>query len=236
MRLFAISDLHLSLSLDKPMDVFPGWQDYQNRILNNWQKAVTNEDTVVIAGDVSWGISLEQSLEDFKFLDKLNGKKIIIKGNHDFWWSTASKINGFFRDHNLNTLNILHNSTYCDGKNAICGTRGWLYDGTGDEDKKIISRECGRLERSLDKAVSNSAKPIVFLHYPPAYGDFVCEEIIDVLKRYGIDRVYYGHIHGTGAHKALSEYENILLKIISADKVNFTPVFIGDCGDFKLVE
>lgn len=233
MRLFAISDLHLSLSADKPMDVFPGWDNYVDRLYNNWQKAVEPDDTVVIAGDISWGISLEQSLADFKFLNGLNGKKILIKGNHDYWWSTQKKINTFFKDNSLDTLRILHNSSYTDGEYAVCGTRGWVYDGTGEKDQKLVARECGRLERSLKIAEELSAKPIVFLHYPPAYGDYVCGEIIDVLNRYGVKKVYYGHIHGGGAYKTVPEVSGISLKILSADRVDFTPVYIGNCKIFK---
>lgn len=235
MRLFAISDLHLSLSGDKPMDIFSGWENYQNRLYDNWQKVVSADDTVVIAGDVSWGISLEESYEDFKFLNKLNGKKIIIKGNHDFWWSTAAKINGFFAENHFDTLNILHNNAFTDGNIAVCGTRGWVYDGTGEKDGKVINRECDRLDRSVSAAKEQGAKPVVFLHYPPAYGDFVCEEIVGVLKRHGIDKVYYGHIHGGAAYKTVPEYEGITLKIVSADRVGFTPVYIDECSKFEKI-
>ena len=235
MRLFAISDLHLSFSSNKPMDIFPGWEDYQKRLYDNWQKTVSPEDTVVVAGDVSWGISLDESLEDLKFLNSLNGKKILIKGNHDFWWSTAAKLNAFFDENSLNTLSILYNNAYFDGERAVCGTRGWVYDGTGEKDIKIINRECGRLAFSLKAAKNVGAKPIVFLHYPPAYGDFVCEEIVEVLKEYNIDRVYYGHIHGGAAYKTVPEYSNIALKVISADRVGFTPVLVGNCGIFEKI-
>lgn len=235
MRLFAISDLHLSLSSDKPMDVFPGWENYQNRLFENWQKTVSPEDTVVIAGDVSWGISLGESLADFKFLNGLNGKKIIIKGNHDFWWSTAAKINAYFAEHGFDTLNILHNNAFSDGEYAICGTRGWVYDGTDEADVKVINRECGRLARSLNAARESGAEPIVFLHYPPVFGDYVCGEIVSVLKEYGVDCVYYGHIHGGAAYKTASEYAGISLKILSADRLAFTPKLIGKCSNFEKI-
>ena len=235
MRLFAISDLHLSLSCDKPMDVFSGWENYQNRLYDNWQKTVSAEDTVVIVGDISWGISLEEALEDFKFLNALNGKKILLKGNHDYWWSTAAKLNNFFKDNDLNTLDILYNNAYSDGQFAICGTRGWVYDGTGEKDVKVINRECGRLARSLDAAKTAGVKPIVFLHYPPVYGEFVCEEIIAVLKEYQIGCVYYGHIHGGAAYKTVPEYEGIALKILSADRLAFTPKLIGICSNFEKI-
>lgn len=230
MRLFAISDLHLSISANKPMDIFPGWQDYAKRLQTNWRKTVAKDDTVVIAGDVSWGITLNESLEDFKFLDKLNGKKIIIKGNHDYWWSTVSKIKGFFKENDITTIDILHNNCFAYGEYAVCGTRGWVYDGTGEKDIKVINRECSRLERSIQAALDKNAQPIVFLHYPPVYGDFVCEEIISVLKKYNIKRIYYGHIHGGAAYRTATDYDGISLKILSADRLNFTPLFISECG------
>ncbi|MBO4432182.1 MAG: metallophosphoesterase [Clostridia bacterium] len=233
MRLFAISDLHLSFGVNKPMDVFSGWENYTDRLKTNWEKVVDADDTVVIAGDVSWGISLEESLEDFRFLNSLSGKKIIIKGNHDYWWSTVTKIKKFFDDNGLDTLNILHNNCYFDGKIAICGTRGWVYDGTGEKDEKVISRECGRLDRSLSMAKDLGAMPLTFLHYPPAYGEYVCDEIVSVLKKHEINTVYYGHIHGSSTYKALTEYGGIKLKILSADSVGFTPILIGNCRIFK---
>ena len=233
MRLFAISDLHLSFSADKPMDVFPGWENYIERIYKNWQKTVGKDDTVVIAGDISWGMNLNESLADFKFLEGLNGKKIILKGNHDFWWTTVSGISKFFAENSLKTISILHNNCFSDGKYAICGTRGWVYDGNGEKDERVINRECGRLEKSLSDAENVNAQPIVFLHYPPVYGDYVSDEIISVLKKHNIKKVYYGHIHGSGAYKTQPEYDGILLKMISADRVGFTPVLIGGCGDFK---
>lgn len=233
MRLFAISDLHLSFSTDKKMDVFAGWANYTARLFENWQKVVGKDDTVVIAGDVSWGISLEEALEDFRFLDSLNGKKIILKGNHDYWWSTASKIKSFLIENDLQTINLLHNNCFTDGKFAVCGTRGWVYDGRSENDIKVISRECGRLEKSLDDAASSGCKPIVFLHYPPVYGDYVCDEIITVLKRYGIKKLYYGHIHGSGSFNAPQKFEGIAFKLLSADSLRFTPAMICKCGNFE---
>ncbi len=233
MNLFAISDLHLSFGSDKPMDVFHGWENYTERLKANWNRLVKNEDTVVVAGDISWSISLQDAVKDFEFLNGLNGNKILLKGNHDYWWGTANKINEFLKEYGFNSIKILHNNCYTDGKYAICGSRGWLYDGTGQQDKKVINRECGRLKASLEPAVKNGAEPILFLHYPPAYGEFVCEEIINVIKQYNIHNLYFGHIHGSGFNKALSQYEDIKMKLISCDCVDFTPVFITSCGSFK---
>ena len=233
MNLFAISDLHLSFGSDKPMDVFHGWENYTERLKANWNRLVKNEDTVVVAGDISWSISLQDAVKDFEFLNGLNGNKILLKGNHDYWWGTANKINEFLKEHGFNSIKILHNNCYTDGKYAICGSRGWLYDGTGEQDKKVINRECGRLKASLEPAVKNGSEPILFLHYPPAYGGFVCEEIINVIKQYNIHNLYFGHIHGSGFNKALSQYKDIKMKLISCDCVDFTPVFITSCGSFK---
>lgn len=168
MNLFATSDLHLSFNTDKSMEIFKGWQNYAQRIKNNWTRLVTNEDTVVVAGDISWGSSLEESKKDLEFLNSLPGEKLLIKGNHDFWWSTASKINSFFKENGFDTLNIVHNNCAEVGEYAVCGTRGWLYDGTGTHNKKVTDRECGRLKSSLLEAKDKNLKPVVFLHYPPA--------------------------------------------------------------------
>ncbi len=235
MNLFTIADLHLPFGADKPMDIFGGWDNYVERLEKNWKKLVNDDDTVVIPGDISWGISLAQSKPDFEFINRLPGQKIILKGNHDYWWGTANKINEFLSENKFNTINILHNNCYTDGNIAICGTRGWIYDGTGEKDQKVISREAGRLETSIRLAVGSGATPIVFLHYPPVYAEYVCEEILDILTRYSIDTVYYGHIHGKGIYNTVSEYDGIKLKLVSADGVDFTPVLVSKCEKFKKV-
>ena len=235
MNLFTISDLHLPLGEDKPMDIFGGWDNYVQRIENNWKKLVNSHDTVVIGGDISWALSLTQAKPDFEFINNLPGQKIILKGNHDFWWGTANKINEFFAENNFDTIKILHNNSYTDGNIAICGTRGWIYDGTGERDQKVILRECGRLETSIKKAIDAGVTPIVFLHYPPVYAEFVCDEIIAVLKKYEIKQVYYGHVHGKGIYNTVSEYNGIKLRLTACDGVNFTPVFISQCSNFEKI-
>ncbi len=227
MRLFALSDLHLSFSDDKSMEIFRGWDNYTERISENWKKIVSDEDAVVVNGDVSWALSLEGAYRDFEFLNKLPGRKIIIKGNHDFWWSTMAKMKRYLADNHFDTIELLHNNCIEVGEYAVCGTRGWLYDGSGEFDTKVILRECGRLEASIKAAIETGKKPAVFLHYPPAYGDFACEELLQVLKRYDIGEIYYGHIHGSGRNQALSEYDGIKMRLVSCDCVDFIPVFIG---------
>lgn len=235
MNLFTISDLHLSLGVNKPMDIFGGWNNYVERIETNWKKLVNEDDTVLIGGDISWASSLTEAKHDFEFINRLPGNKIILKGNHDYWWNTANKLNEFFRENNFNTISILHNNSYTDNETAICGTRGWLYDGTGEKDQKVILREAGRLETSIKIAKSVGAKPIVFLHYPPVYADFVCDEIVEVLQKYEIETVFYGHIHGKGAEKIVQSYKNIKLRLTACDGVEFTPVFVTKCGKFEKI-
>lgn len=227
MNLFAISDLHLSFGVDKPMNVFRGWENHTERIAVNWKRLVAPEDTVILAGDTSWALKTEESKKDFEFIESLPGKKILLKGNHDLWWGTAKKLKEFFKDNNFNSIELLFNNCYFFDDIAVCGSRGWLYDGTSEKDEKVIKRECGRLELSLKPAIEAGKKPILFLHYPPVYGDFVCEEIFEVIKRYGITQIYYGHIHGNGFNKSVSEYDGVKMRLISCDCVDFTPVFVG---------
>lgn len=222
MALFTISDLHLSFSSDKPMDVFYGWQNYVEKLKTNWYRTVCNEDTVVIPGDVSWALKTEEAFEDLRFLDCLPGKKILLKGNHDLWWATAKKLDEFFIKSNFKTISILYNNCIVTEGFAVCGSRGWSFD-SGEQNKKIILREAGRLEMSLKAAAETGFEPIVFLHYPPVCVDYYSEEIMEVLKKYGIKTVYHGHIHGSGLHRTVKEYDNIQFKLVSCDCIDFTP-------------
>ncbi len=224
MSLFAIADLHLSLGADKPMDIFPGWAGYVEKLEKNWRENVRPEDTVVIAGDISWGLEIGETKEDFAFLDSLPGTKLLLKGNHDLWFSTKTKVERFFEENGFSTLKILFNNAYEYGDYAICGTRGWMNDQT---DKKVLLRECGRLRLSLEAGKKLGKKPLVFLHYPPVYGGGECYEILDVLLEYGIERVYYGHIHGYSAGYAINGIRNgIDFRLISCDYIQFNPIKI----------
>lgn len=211
------------------MSIFKGWENHTDRILKNWNRLVKNDDAVVLAGDTSWSIDLDGAKPDFEYLHSLPGKKIILKGNHDFWWSTANKLNIFLRENGYDDISFLHNNSYNFGNISVCGSRGWLYDGSGENDEKIIRRECGRIKTSVSDGLKSGGKPIVFLHYPPAYGDFVCREICDVLTEYGITDVYYGHIHGLGRNNTVKEINGLKLHLISCDCVDFTPVFVAEC-------
>lgn len=229
LSLFVIADLHLSLGTDKPMDIFFGWDDYVEKLKNNWQNLVSPEDTVVIPGDISWGMSLEDSLTDFKFLNELNGNKIIMKGNHDYWWNTKTKMEEFFKHNNLDTLSILNNNHFAYENIGICGSRGWFNETGDDADKKVLLREAGRLEMSIKSALSEGLDPVVFLHYPPIFGYGINEELMDVLYRYEIKHCFYGHIHGKGSVNAINGEKNgIIFRLISSDYLQFVPLNIND--------
>ena len=230
MSLFCISDPHLSLSCDKPMDVFGGlWQDYVQKLKQNWIENIGNEDTVVIPGDISWAMSLNEALEDFRFIDSLPAKeKIILKGNHDYWWNSRQKMEEFFSENSLNTLKILHNNFFPYGENyGICGSRGWINEAGKVHDKKILDREALRLEASIKPCIEEGREPLVFLHYPPVYSDIICQEIFDVLKKYNVKRCFYGHIHGLGYRYAIDGiYEGIDIRLVSCDYLEFVPLKI----------
>ena len=228
MALFVIADLHLSLGADKPMDVFRGWEDYVSRLEQNWRAIVAPEDTVVIAGDISWAMKLEDTQADFAFLHSLPGTKLLLKGNHDYWWTTRAKMDAYLAAKDFHSLKIFHNCGYRVGDRALCGTRGWLYNAASAEDKKIVAREVGRLNASLEDAKKLGGRLTAFLHYPPIYGDMACQEIIDVLKANGVEECWFGHIHGQNAAKKalVGEYEGIRMRLISCDYVGFCPVLV----------
>lgn len=226
MALFALGDLHLSVGAsDKPMDIFKGWENYVGLLYENWQNTVSAEDTVVVCGDISWAMRLEHSLEDFDFINKLNGKKIILKGNHDYWWTSMRKMTGFFEENGFDTLNILHNNYYEYEGIAICGTRGWVSVDGESEDAKVLNREVMRLEASLKPAAEKGLEPIVFMHYPPVYAGSCNYDILDILYKYNIRRCYYGHIHGYACKNAVNGLsDGIDFTLVSADYRKFTPV------------
>ncbi len=225
MALYTIGDLHLSLGTDKPMDSFKGWDNYVDRLERNWRAVVELEDTVVVAGDISWGMTLQEAAADFDFLQSLPGKKLLIKGNHDYWWTTRRKMDVFFEENHFDTLRILHNDAAAvEDTWAVCGTRGWFYDAEADADKRVLTREIGRLRMSAEAARTYDLPLVGFLHYPPVFGDSVCAEMMQALHEEGIARCYYGHIHGAGIRKAFNGvYQGVELKLISADALSFVP-------------
>lgn len=224
MSLYTIGDLHLSLGSEKPMDIFGGWENYVEKLLVNWNSKIKADDTVVLVGDLSWAVTLQQAEKDFSFVNSLPGKKIILKGNHDYWWTTKNKMEKFYVEKKFNTLNILHNNHYQYEKYGICGTRGWINETVVESDKKVLLREAGRLNTSIVSAKNQGLIPIVFLHYPPIYATNYNYEILEVLHNHDIKQCYYGHIHGKSCDYAINgERDGINYTLISSDYLQFSP-------------
>lgn len=228
MALYAIGDLHLCLGAPKPMDVFGGaWIGYMDK-LRDGLSVIGPEDTTVLLGDLSWALDLQSSSADFSWINEIPGRKIILKGNHDYWWSTAAKFYKFCRENEFTDQWILNNNHYEYGNYAICGTRGWFYEEerSGEHDEKVFKRELMRLEASLKSA--GDLQKIVFLHYPPKYKGYECKEIIDLMKQYGVRRCFYGHLHGASHGLALEgQWDGIEYHLVSADKLGFRPFLVN---------
>ena len=224
MALYAIGDLHLCLGAPKPMDIFGGaWVGYMDK-LKEGMSVIGPEDTTVLLGDLSWSLDLPNAKADFSWINEIPGRKIILKGNHDYWWSTASKFQKFCQEHDFKNLHLLNNNCYEYNGYAICGTRGWFFEEerSGQHDEKVFKRELIRLESSL-KAAGDKPK-LVFLHYPPLYKGYRCDEIIALLKTYGVQECYYGHLHGPAHGLAMEgQWDGIFYRLVSADRLNFKP-------------
>ena len=223
MALYAIGDLHLSLTANKSMEVFgEAWKNYVARIEESLS-TLTDGDTLVLAGDTSWGMSLEEAEADFRFLDRFPGRKLLVKGNHDYWWNTAAKLHRFFEEKGIRTLEILHNNCAFYGDYAICGTRGWfLEEDQKPHNAKVLNREVMRLEASLQAA---GDRPILcFLHYPPLYQGYECPEILAVLEKYHVGTCCYGHLHGPVIKRRMEGRRGETdFSLISADYLGFVP-------------
>ena len=221
MALYTIGDLHLTFGVEKPMDVFGGrWLGYLDKIRDNLS-VLTPDDTLVLCGDTSWGMTLEESLPDFQFLAKLQARILIVKGNHDYWWTTAGKLNDFWHRHGCENLSLLHNNAHGYGDIALCGTRGWFEGQEGGD--KVFKRELLRLQMSLDAGLKLGARELFcFLHYPPFYEGYRCDEVIEILRSYPVSRCYFGHLHGAVCTRAKEGlYHGIEFKLVSADHVSF---------------
>ena len=227
MALYAIGDLHLCLGAPKPMDIFGGaWVGYMDK-LKDGLSVIRPEDTTVLLGDLSWALDLSGAKADFAWINAIPGRKIILKGNHDYWWSTAAKFRKFCEENGFENLNLLNNNCYEYEGTAICGTRGWLFDVGEPHDEKVMNREIGRLKMSLDAAEPGLEK-LVFLHYPPVYTGTSAPEIVATLKAYGITRCYYGHLHGNAIRYAVQgDVDGIRYKLVSADGLRFCPYRIN---------
>lgn len=225
MALYAIGDLHLCLGAPKPMDVFGGaWMGYMDK-LKEGLSCIGPEDTTVLLGDLSWAMDLQEAQADFSWINAIPGRKIMLKGNHDYWWSTAAKFQKFCQENGFSDLNLLNNNAYEYEGVAICGTRGWFFeeDRSGTHDEKVFRRELMRLEASL-KAAGEKPK-LVFLHYPPRYKGYECPEILALLEQYEVRRCFYGHLHG-GSHRLAMEgqWDGVDFRLVSADYLNFQPM------------
>lgn len=224
MALYAIGDLHLCLGAPKPMDIFGGaWVGYMDK-LKQGLSVITADDTTVLLGDLSWALDLAQAGADFAWINDIPGRKIILKGNHDYWWSTATKFYKFCEEQCFSDQWILNNNHYEYDGWAICGTRGWFFeeDQNGTHDEKVFKRELLRLEASLKSA--GDLPKIVFLHYPPKYKGYECQPILDLLKQYDVRRCFYGHLHGASHGLALEgQWDGIEYRLVSADRLDFCP-------------
>ena len=237
MAIYVMADTHLSSETNKPMNIFGNrWHEWDKKIIDGWLNTVTENDTVVIPGDISWGIDFSEAKEDLKLIEALPGKKLISHGNHDYWWSTASKMNKFMEENDIRTISILYNNAYAIEDRIICGSRGWYTDektAQGAKIKadyaKIVNRECVRLELSLkeaEKINSTLSTPLplsAFFHFPPVFAQYICRPIVDLLHAYGVTDCYYGHIHGQYDIPPVTEFEGINFRIISADYLDFKP-------------
>ncbi len=231
MALYAISDLHLSFSDPKKrMDVFGGrWIDYEKKISQGWLETVGEDDTVVLAGDFSWAMTLEGAKPDFDFINKLPGKKLMIEGNHDFWWTSLKKMNGFCTANSFE-YSFLRCDSIMLGEIAICGSRGWYtpereIPETNADSAAVVAREVIRLDMSLAHAekAHPGCKKTVFLHFPAVYGSYICQPLLDVLHKYEVNRCFFGHIHGVYNDRLSFTHDGIDFSLIAADALNFKP-------------
>ena len=224
MSLYAIGDLHLCLGAPKPMDVFGGaWTGYMEK-LERGISCIGENDTTVLLGDLSWSLDLQNAKADFAWIDRIPGKKIILKGNHDYWWSTVSKFNQFCQENSFSNQFILNNNHYEYEGFAICGTRGWFFEEekSGQHDEKVFKRELIRLETSLKSA--GDMPKIVFLHYPPRYKGYICEPIVELLHQYDVRQCFYGHLHSASHALAVEGlWDGIEYRLVSSDRLNFRP-------------
>ncbi len=227
MAIYAISDLHLSFSTDKPMNIFGEiWENYEEKIAENWKKQITDEDLVLLPGDFSWAMYLKDTVKDFEYLNKLPGKKLLLKGNHDYWWTTLKSMREFLADNNFSNIDFIYNNSYEYDGYIIVGTRGWTQS-DNDEDIRLVDREKIRLELSIQDGIKNYGEDksiIVCMHYPPITKGNACnrDEFAKVMEKYNVKQCLYGHLHGN-SHKDIIEgkINNIDYKMVSCDYTQF---------------
>lgn len=230
MSLYAIGDLHFSTAVNKPMNIFgDNWDNHEEKIINSWKSKVNEEDTVLIVGDTSWAINMNEAEEDLNIIHNLPGKKIYVKGNHDYWWTTVAKLNKLYDD-----MSFLQNNFYQYEEYAICGTRGWICPNDvkfTEEDEKIYKREAHRLKLSLDAAKKAGFKKIIVItHYPPTNDKLDPSLFTEIYESYGVEKVVYGHLHGKESFKmGLKGIRNeVEYNLVSCDYVDFNLIKIMD--------
>lgn len=232
MAIFAISDLHLSLGGDKPMDVFGSkWDNYTEKMKTLWNSLVSDDDIVVIPGDISWATYIDDAVCDFDYINRLNGKKLILKGNHDYWWTTQNKMRLFLEANRFDSIEFIQNNAFLYDETAICGTRGWSIPPAGSigEDRKIFEREKQRLILSLEAAKALAPKQIIVaLHYPPIDKNNLSFDFLDIMNAYNVSECIFGHLHAAShAYAPVGIYNGIKCRLVSCDYINFTPVLIN---------
>ena len=224
MAIYTIGDLHLSFENPKPMNIFgDNWNNHEEKVKEDWLSKVKPGDTVIHPGDFSWAMYLEESIEDFEYLNSLPGRKIMLKGNHEYWWTTVTKMKKFLNEHNFQNIDFLQNNSIEIEDKIICGTRGWsLINENTETDRKIINREALRLELSIKDGINKGKEIIVFMHYPPAVKQNINTEFMKILQKYNVKRCYYAHLHGKAIEDAVEgNVQGIELKLVSADSLDF---------------
>ena len=228
MSIYVIGDLHLSFGVNKPMNIFgENWEKHYEKIKENWLRKVKDEDTVILPGDFSWATYLEESEKDFEFLNNLSGKKILLKGNHDYWWTTVTKMKKFLEEKNIQNIDFLYNNSFLIENKIIAGTRGWIINPNSKENYKILKRENDRLKLSLESGIKSFGEDkeiIAFLHYPPFYKDTVSEEIDfkKTLENYKVKKCFYAHLHSDSHKEAIEgKINGIEYCLVSSDYLKF---------------
>ena len=233
MSIYAIGDLHLSFETNKPMNVFgENWDNYEEKLQQSWNEIIKEDDTVLIPGDFSWATYLKDTLQDFQYLNNLTGKKVLLKGNHDYWWTTLKSMREFLNQNNFTNIDFIFNSCYECDEAIVVGTRGWAFNETENSDK-MLKREASRLELSIKDAIqkSNNKKIICMMHYPPITKNMIeikqKSEYLEILKKYNITECIYGHLHGNSHNEAVEgNVDGINLKLVSSDYLEFKPIKI----------
>lgn len=224
MSIYAISDLHLSFNTNKPMDIF-GWNNYEEKISQDWRTNVKEEDLVLLPGDFSWEMKLENTYKDFQFINNLPGKKLLLKGNHDLWWTTLKRMREFLNEKEFNNIDFIYNNSYEFENYIIAGTRGWNLVSENIDDKKIKDRELLRLENSIIDGIQKYGedKPIIVcMHYPPLLKDLKNNEFTKILEKYNVKYCLYGHLHGKSHINVFDGiYNNVNYKMVSCDYTGF---------------